>query len=467
MPLKKTKPSKSFGQIRVLQKLNKYEFGVELWMMRDGKIENPWMYENLEKYYQTFAGRPILIAYVMEKIGDGHNSRIKVDPATGERYYSYTDGTAERIVGTLSDDKNDFSLAERDGHTWVVAKGKLFSFYAKELVDKIVRTGRMSVSVETLTHESHMEDDIEVITEWEGLAVTILGEGVAPAVPGANIARLSAMQDEFKTLKLRAASLQKSPENNAPNDGVKTRKGVKKLNTYSKRQLAELSARFEGYKVLAAGEQDGKVYVGLLSKDGALKSYVMENAAETVVPEKFVSLSANTAIAFGEDMELRMDAMEFTDTVSGEMQTRLNAAEESVKNLSKQLEDSNKKVSDMEAFESARRLNAAKDAAKKTLAKFNQNRAEKVADSAIDAILKDVESGLYTNCMKDGKWTGEAEVSKSVYAVCGEEVAKLDAAAAQKKRTMFAWEKFQQNSHQDGGTIGDMLSAWGIDAAKE
>lgn len=239
------------------------------------------------------------------------------------------------------------------------------------------------------------------------------------------------------------------------------------MNTYSKRQLAELSARFEGYKVLAAGEQDGKVYVGLLSKDGALKSYVMENAAETVVPEKFVSLSANTAIAFGEDMELRMDAMEFTDTVSGEMQTRLNAAEESVKNLSKQLEDSNKKVSDMEAFESARRLNAAKEAAKQTLAKFNQNRAEKVADSAIDAILKDVESGLYTNCMKDGKWTGEAEVSKSVYAVCGEEVAKLDAAAAQKNRTMFAWEKFQQNSHQDGGTIGDMLSAWGIDTAKE
>lgn len=467
MPLTKTKPSKSFGQIRVLQKLNKYEFGVELWMMRDGKIENPWMYENLEKYYRTFAGRPILIAYVMEKIGDGHNSRIKVDPATGERYYSYTDGTAERIVGTLSDDKNDLSLAERDGHTWVVAKGKLFSFYAKELVDKIVRTGRMSVSVETLTHESHMEDDIEVITEWEGLAVTILGQGVAPAVPGANIARLSAMQDEFKTLKLRAASLQKSPENNAPKDGVTTRKGVKKLNTYSKRQLAELSARFEGYKVLAAGEQDGKVYVGLLSKDGALKSYVMENAAETVVPEKFVSLSANTAIAFGEDMELRMDAMEFTDTVNGEMQTRLNAAEESVKNLSKQLEDSNKKVSDMEAFESARRLNAAKEAAKQTLAKFNQNRAEKVADSAIDAILKDVESGLYTNCMKDGKWTGETEVSKSVYAVCGEEVAKLDAAAAQKKRTMFAWEKFTQNSHQDGGTIGDMLSAWGIDAAKE
>ena len=321
MPLTKTKPSKSFGQIRVLQKLNEYEFGVELTMMRDGLNENRWEYRNIKDHYRSFVGQPILIAYVMGKIGDGHNSSEKVDPRTREKYYSYTDGTAERIVGTLSDDINDFSLVERDGHTWVVAKGKLFAFYAKELVDKIVRTGRMSVSVETLIHEMHKDGDTEVFTSWSGIGVTILGEGVAPAIPGANIARLSAMQDEFKTLKLRAASLQKSPENNAPKEGVTTRKGVKKLNTYSKRQLTELSARFEGYKVLAAGEQDGKVYVALLSKDGAFKSYVMENAAETVVPEKFVSLSAKTVVPFGEYAELRADAMDFSDATSGDLQS--------------------------------------------------------------------------------------------------------------------------------------------------
>lgn len=208
-------------------------------------------------------------------------------------------------------------------------------------------------------------------------------------------------------------------------------------------------------------------YVALLSKDGAFKSYVMENAAETVVPEKFVSLSAKTVVPFGEDAELRVDAMDFTDATSGELQSRLNHAEAELKTLGKQLEDATKKVSDMETFESARRLNAAKQAAKNTLAAFNANRAEKVPDSAIDGILKDVESGLYANCMKDGAWTGEAEVTKSVYAVCGEEVAKLDAAAAQKNRTVFAWEKFGQNAQHDGGTIGDMLNGWGIETAKE
>ena len=33
------------------------------------------------------------------------------NPKTGESYYTFTDGTAERIVGTISDDEKDLSLA--------------------------------------------------------------------------------------------------------------------------------------------------------------------------------------------------------------------------------------------------------------------------------------------------------------------------------------------------------------------
>ena len=193
MPLTKIKRPVATGQLKVLQKLNPYEFGVELWLMREGVNQNRWNYQNLEKYYKTFVGRPILIAYVMGKIGDGHNSQRKTDPRTGKQYNSYTDGTAERIVGTLSDDERDFSLKKRDGQTWIVARGKLFAFYAKETVDEIVRTGRMDVSVETLIDENHMDGDVEVEDVWSGVGVTILGAGVAPAIPGANIARLAAL----------------------------------------------------------------------------------------------------------------------------------------------------------------------------------------------------------------------------------------------------------------------------------
>lgn len=468
MPVKGRTRSVGTGQLRVLQKLNPYEFGVELWLMRDGANQNKWDYRNLEKYYLTFVGRPILIAYVAGKVGDGHNSRTKIDMRTGEEYQSYTDGTAERIVGTLSDDKNDFSLRERDGHTWIVARGKLFAFYAKETVDEIVRTGRMDISVETLVDEEYQDGEITIFDSWQGLGVTILGSGVAPAIPGANIARLAALGEEFKTLKLKAASLQKAPDGeNRPENGNLQHEGVKTLKPYSKRQLKELSARFDGYKVLAAGEKDGKVYVCLMTKDGAYKSYILENAAETIVPERFKTLSINAVAQFGED-QLTTDAADFVDVICGETNTKLNAAEKNVETLTQQLNSANAQVAAMQEFESKRRLNAAKAKAEETLRRFNLNREQKVADSEISGILTDIEAGLYTNsCDKDKNWTGEAEVAKAVYAVCGEAVEKMDAEAAAKKKTTYVWDKLGKNSEKDDGSIAGLLDKWGVEAASE
>ena len=446
------------GELRVLRQLNPYEFGVELWVMRDGRNENRWSYENIQDYYLTFVGQPILIAYIGPKVGDGHNTSEKIDPKTGEPYNSYMGATAERIVGTLSDDKNDFSLRQRDGHTWIVAKGRLFAFYAKELVDTIVRTGRMEVSAETLVYEEHQDGEVTVFTSWRGLGVTILGEGVAPAVPGANIARLNAMQREFKEVKLRAASLLKDPEKNAPDNGKKLEGGVNELNIYSKRQLAALAARFEGYTVLAAGEKDGKIFVALMTKDGAYQSYVLENAAETIVPERFQSTALNAVMQFGEET-LKMDAQDLTES----MQTRLCAAEKAAEDAKKDLAAATERMNAMQTAETARRLSAAKDAAKRTLAEFNANRAQKVEESAIAGILSDIDAGAFAACQtKDGAWSGEAEVRKSVFAVCGEAVAKLDAEEAEKHKTMYAWKKFAGNqSGADDGSLESLLAKWG------
>lgn len=174
------------GELRVMQRLNEYEFGVELWLMRSGLNRNNWDYRNMREHYLTFVGQPILCAYVGRKVGDGHNMREVRDPYTGEKGYTFMDGTAERIVGTLSDDPRDFSIVEEDGNEWIRAKGRLFQFYAPELVEKIVRTGRMDVSTETDTKKSHMEGKTEVITDWAGLGVTVLGDDVPPGIPGAD-----------------------------------------------------------------------------------------------------------------------------------------------------------------------------------------------------------------------------------------------------------------------------------------
>lgn len=95
------------GQMKVLQQLNPYTFAVEIAIMREGVNSNRWDYRNLEKHYKTFIGQPILIAYVNGKIGDGHNMRT-VYQANGEQAFTFTDGTAERIIGTLSEDERDF-----------------------------------------------------------------------------------------------------------------------------------------------------------------------------------------------------------------------------------------------------------------------------------------------------------------------------------------------------------------------
>lgn len=63
--------------------MNKYEFAVELEVMREGMNRNRWNYRNMQDNYLTFLGTPILVAYVNGQVGDGHNMREKVNPRTG------------------------------------------------------------------------------------------------------------------------------------------------------------------------------------------------------------------------------------------------------------------------------------------------------------------------------------------------------------------------------------------------
>lgn len=206
------------GELRVLRKLNDLEYEVELDMLRSGRNLNGWDYRNIDKYAETFAGTPILTAYLPNgKVGDGHNYSEVFDPKTGEKYISFEGATAERIVGMISDKKGDIWTEEKDGQTWIKGRGKLWTFYNKRLCDKIAVQGSMSVSVETEVTESHTEGDTEIFTVWRGLGTTILGNDVQPAVPSANIraAAFKAVNSEFEKIKLKAASLENAEKNKA------------------------------------------------------------------------------------------------------------------------------------------------------------------------------------------------------------------------------------------------------------
>lgn len=442
------------GTLKVLQRLNEYEFGVELWVMREGENRNKWSYQNLMEYYKTFIGQPILVAYIGNQVGDGHNMAKRWDPKTGKEYYSFTDATAERIVGTLSEDEKDFTLVEKGGHMWLVAKGRLFAFYAPELVTKIVEEGTMDVSAETEVTESHKEGDVDVFTKWSGLGVTILGDKVNPAIPGANIAKLAAMQEEFKTLKLRAAALHTAAENGS---ATKNEKGLR--TTMNKRMMEQMQAKFPNHKVLSMSE-DG-MNVALLDGSGNLFGYTFNADDNGEVTERRIAplSTAHVVLTVGE-VELNADVADVVDyTVAA-----TKATDGSVKQLSEELASAKEQIRAMQEAENLRRAEACKAAVKATLECFNANRADKVAEDAVKAIETDIEGGVYTNCCdKDGKWTGEEQVRRAVLAVCGEAVMEADRRQAERSQSAYAWNNAKSNGGAESGIAG-MLSRIGKNA---
>ena len=437
------------GTLKVMQRLNEYEFGVELWVMREGENRNKWSYQNLAEYYKTFVGQPILVAYVGQVVGDGHNMQKRRDPETGEEYYSFMDGTAERIVGTLSEDERDFTLVERDGHTWLKAKGRLFEFYAPELVQKIRRQGTMEVSAETNVTESHKEGDVDVFTKWTGLGVTILGDRVSPAIPGASIAKLAAMQEEFKSLKLKAASLHTAAEGS----GKINKKGLKR--SMNKQMMESVQTKFPNHKLIALSE-DG-MSVGLLDASGNLFSYTF-NAEDNgeVMESRIAPCAAHIVLSAGE-VELNADVADVVAYTVSAAKTENGE----IKQLSEELNAAKEQIRAMQEAESKRRLSVCKATAKATLEAFNANRKEKLSEDALKDINENIESGVYANsCDKDGAWLGEKMVRSAVLAVCGEAVMEADRKAAESRKSAFAWNNAKGDGSGDSGIEG-MLSRIG------
>ena len=480
------------GFLSVVGQDKSKNYDVEIYCIRSGVNRNNWNFQNVEDCYQSFNGVPILCAYVGNRIGDGHNMSESVDPQTGERFWDFTGATAERIVGAISENADDIRLEEIDGQTWVVAKGKLYRFYAKQLVDKIALRGSMEVSAETEIYEEHMDGDTEVYTRWEALGVTILGDGVAPAVPNANVKALAELQDEFKKLRVAAANLDNQEEDdgseeseedteeqevvefskdddrtkcgegdsveNAENAKTNESKGANGM-IVNKKQLAKLAERFEGYTVLCAEQKEEELRVVLMSADGEILKYVGAASEQTIVPERIGHfLSVNACVDFGEDT-LSFDVAYITDALSAHV-AKLTA---DLKKSQDALEIANSTITSMENAENARRLNCAKQVVIDTLEKFNANRSDKVESKAVASIQADVEANKYTAmCSEDGAWIGDKAVEKDVLAVCATSVMESDRKKSESSKHISVWDKMNQHKQHDDNSVEALLDKWGL-----
>lgn len=440
---------KDCGFLRVLKKLSDYEFGVEIWILRNGLNRNKWDYQNIQQNYMTFLGVPILCAYVGGKIGDGHNMRKKKDPKTGRTYYTFTDGTAERIVGTISDDPKDLSLKEKDGYTWIVAKGRLFAFYAPELVEKIVQTGSMEVSAETEVHKGDQDGDKEIYTEWAGLGVTILGDGVAPAVPGARISALAALQDEFNTLKLRAASLN---ENKPQNTKKKLKKGVTKR--MNKQAIVRLQSKFDGYKIVGLSE-DG-LNVALIDSAGLAYMYTFNSADAEEAVDAAKIVPANVSVCFARDGAedgIQADLADIADHVKEN--AAANDAEMQV--MRNQLSEAQQEIAKLKTAEHDRRVQAVRDMLHATLAEIRETAEED--DDDMEDEEKEIEENAeaYSKMEKDGKFCGDSEARACLLSKAAEKrISKIKKQAAASK-AHYAWD-FSKKDNAEADGIDGMLS---------
>lgn len=448
MPIK-TKPAAPFnglGTLRVLQQDNDLNWDVQIEIMRSGLNENGWDYRNVGRYANTFRGTPILCAYLPGgRIGDGHNmtERMGMD---GKVHYSFTDGTAERIVGMIYDTDDAVWTEERDGEVWAIARGKLWRFYNPELVDKIARQGRMSVSAETNVTKAHREDDREVYSQWYGLGVTILGDGVAPAVPGANIKALEAMQSKFKEMQLRAASYH-------PNKPQDDNKGVKTLGSAmnNKPLLKKVQEKFKDYHILNMSENGDHVL--MLNSAGLPCTYVSKaDDHDVVIPERITYTTLSAPFKFDDGTELDVDVTALLSSSVEEANNRAEAAETKVANLTAENEKLNAQVKALNEAEDKRRIREAKNAVEAAVNEAKECGID-IPEDVCKGLMEAVEAGCYNSeCDKDGNWIGAEKAKAEVMSKVGALSIKAAQAKKANSQSHYAWEAgFTGNSAEGNG----------------
>lgn len=466
------------GQLKVLESNNRFILPVEIKALNSLPNRNNWQYINLAQHLKDFSNIPILTAYLAggAVVGDGHNFDEKKDPNTGERYVSFTSADAERIVGWVGD--NAARLEVIDGVEWVVLTSNLWQWYSRELCEKIARQGSMEVSIETLVTKEHMEGDIAVEEEYIILGVTVLGDTVSPAVAGADISirsqrHLSEIRDAMKEEILKAASYVEDNSKEIVQENKSNERMRFNMTYFSKKQCAELSKRFDGYTVLtAAQDTKGVIHVVLLSDNGDTAKYDMNSVDETIAVERIKACEGTVVFDCDncDNAEENCDntlSVDLCDAMTA-MNEALNRANEAHENAEAELQRANESlntamatITEMRNAENARRVQSAKAVAKKTLSAFNATSAFEVSESLLDAVNKDIDSGMYTEKVNsDGAWVGEAEVELRVKALCADEQQKFNQANAEKNKKTFIWEKLSEQ--EDDGSIASLLRRKGI-----
>ena len=447
------------GSLRILSEEEGLLQKVEVSLLNGEVNRNNWRYENLEEHKKLFAETPLLVAYKGNKIGDGHNFDEIRNP-DGTVTASFMSATAERIVGWFRAE-SDIRLETVDNKTWIVGTGYIWKWYAQELVAKLRGQGRgrseMSVSIETLIDEMHMDGDTEVYTRYQILGTTILGDDVAPAVKDASIRALSAIgMTGIREMTLRVASANPQPVKECEHEqgedsesGSENKKGHKSMNAV---RIKELTPLFPGFRLVTATENS----VVLCSEDGDIyrAPYSVENGE--IIPGAKVAANAVVTVGEGEDaVSVSLDDIRANDTQKiADLSAKLADAELSAKNA-------NDSLAAMKKRENERRIEAVKSAIKTRFDEVRENAECELADDACGRLLTDEMVASYAALEdKDGKFCGDIAACKDVDALCMEAILAAGKKRRENAEHRFAFDIKPEHEEKDGldRMISNMLN---------
>jgi len=432
------------GKLKVLSQEEPFLYRVKIYLLNSLVNRNNWQYLNLDEHLEKFVDTPLLVAYVGNKVGDKHNFRMKKGQ-DGREYASFTDATAERIVGWIRD-REDVAIENIDGTDWIVATAYVWAWYAKELTDMLSVQGAegMDVSIETLIEDMHMDGDTEVYTKYVILGTTILGRGVTPAVAGAHIRALS-LSEGLEELKVRVAAYE--------DEKKKKQNHERRIGRMNKRQVADIQAKFPDHRVLCASE-DG-MHIALLSKDATVCMYDFAEGETTVVPERIKACTASISFEISEDESISMGLNELAETFINEneaLAAQLNSANEA-------RVAAENRVNELVEAENKRRVQSVKDALKAKFMEFNAGVEpdERADESLLCGITASAESGAYTDCRNEaGEWNGAEKACAELLAKCTEKMlsVKREKVERENSQKVIVWDRVKKNSGNGNGIEG-------------
>lgn len=430
------------GKLKVLSQEDEFLYKVEVWLLNSEVNRNNWQYLNLDEHRSLFVDTPILVAYTGNKVGDGHNFRMKRDE-NGEAYASFTDANAERIVGWFKNDE-DIRIEEKDGVRWIVGNGTIWSYYARELADLLTEQGAegMDVSIETLVDNIRVENGVEVFENYQILGTTILGKGVSPAVAGAHIHALS-LEDDLKDFKLKVASYMETAKETI-------QKGTKRM-AFNKVQLEELGQKFNGFKIVGTSE-DGK-HIALMSEsDNCFYGYTF-NGEDEIDAENIKPVSLNAEADFGEDEKVLVDV--------------IGVYVDEIKNLTNRIADAETRANEAEAEckalkdkETKRRNKATVDAINALVSAYNAEAEEAMDEKECADIVASAENGEFSDCNNaDGEFNGDEKACALVKARIFDHEQAIRNKKAAANAAVHSWlDGLRKNKNENSDSIEGLLS---------